>query len=70
MWQHSLRTIAIHILSNISRSKGKLKEMKFGQLIKYNTRNVFVAISYTKYARETTPWPLFEKSKLSITLYQ
>ena len=33
-------TIAIHLLPNISRSKGK-QRMKFGQLIDYNTRNFF-----------------------------
>ena len=44
--------------------------MKFGQLIEYNMRNTFVDKSYTKYARETIPRPLFEKSKLSISLDQ
>ena len=32
----------IHILTNISRSKGN-QEMKFGQLIEYNMRNIFLA---------------------------
>ena len=35
------QTIAIHILPNISRSKGN-KTMKFGQFIEYNTRNVLL----------------------------
>ena len=35
------QTIAIPILSNISRSKGN-RTMKFGHLIKYNLRNIFV----------------------------
>ena len=35
------RTIAIHILPNISRKKGN-HTSKFGQLIEYNTRNVFI----------------------------
>ena len=35
-----LQTIAIHILPNISQSKGN-QTMKFGQLIKYN-RNIFL----------------------------
>ena len=39
--QAGLRTIAIHILLNISRSKGN-KAMKFGQLIEYNKRNIFL----------------------------
>ena len=34
-------TIAIHLLPNISRSKGK-QRMKFGQLIDYNMRNIFL----------------------------
>ena len=33
-----LQTIAIHILPNISQSKGN-QTMKFGQLIKYKKRN-------------------------------
>ena len=33
-------TIAIHILPNISRSKGN-QAMKFGQLIKYSVRKMF-----------------------------
>ena len=35
------KTIAIHILPNISKSKGNQK-MKFGQLIEYNMRNNFL----------------------------
>ena len=38
--QPGLQTIAIHMLSNISQSKGKLT-MKFDQLIKYNKTNIF-----------------------------
>ena len=33
-------TITIHILSNISRSKGN-QTMKFDQLIEYKNRNIF-----------------------------
>ena len=32
--------ITVHILSNISRSKDK-QAMEFGQLVKYNVRNIF-----------------------------
>ena len=39
--------------------------MKFGQLIEYNIRNIFVKKSYTKCGRETTPRPLPKKLKLS-----
>ena len=35
------QTIAIRILSNISRSKDN-RTMKFGHLIKYKLRNIFV----------------------------
>ena len=36
--------------------------MKFGQLIEYNMRNIFVLKSYTKCAGETIPRPLSKKS--------
>ena len=45
--QPGKQTIAIHILPNISRSKGN-QTMKFGQLIEYNMRNIFLEKSYTK----------------------
>ena len=44
--------------------------MKFGQLIEYNMRNIFVEKAYTKCAGETIPRTLSEKSKLSIPLDQ
>ena len=44
--------------------------MKFGQLIEYNMRNIFVEKSYTKCAGETISRPLSKKSKLSISLDQ
>ena len=43
--------IAIHILLNISRSKGN-KTMKCGQVIEYNMRKSFPEKSYTKYDGE------------------
>ena len=36
--------------------------MKFGQLIEYNMRNIFVEKSYTKFAGETIPRP-FSKNQ-------
>ena len=42
--------------------------MKFGQLIEYNMRNIFVEKSYTKCAGETILRPLSKKSELSISL--
>ena len=59
----------MHMLPNISRSKGK-QAMKIGQLIKCNMGNIFVEKSYTKCAGETIPRPLSKKSKLSISLDQ
>ena len=41
------QTVAIHILTNISRSKDN-QAMKFGRLIDYNTLNNFLEKSYTK----------------------
>ena len=36
-----LQTIAIHILLNISKSKGN-QTMKFGQLKEHNKKNIFL----------------------------
>ena len=44
----------MHILPNISRSKGN-QAMKFGQLIEYNMANIFLEKSYTKWSGETIP---------------
>ena len=59
----------MHILHNISRSKGNLT-MKFGQLIGGNIKNVFLEKSYAKCGGETSPRPFSEKLKLSISLDQ
>ena len=61
--------IAMHILPNISRSKGN-QTIKLGQLIEHNLRNIFVEKSYTKCAAETVPRPLPKISKLNISLDQ
>ena len=60
------QTIAIHILHNISRSTGN-QTMKFGQLIKYNMRNIFLEKSYTKCGGETILRPFSEKPNLSVS---
>ena len=39
--QSGLQTIALHILPDISQSKGN-QTMKFGQLLKHNKRNHFL----------------------------
>ena len=69
MSQPSYQTVAIHILLNISRSKGN-QTMKFGQIIEYNMKNIFVEKSYTKYTGETSPRFFSKKSKSSISLDQ
>ena len=67
--QPGKQPIVIHILPNISRSKDNQK-MKFGQLIKYNMRNVFLKKSYVKCGSDTSPRPFSEKLKLSTSLDQ
>ena len=54
------------MLTNISRIKGN-QAMKFGQLMEYNLRNIFLEESYTQYGGETIPRPSFKKSILSIS---
>ena len=44
--------------------------MKFGQLIEYNTRNIFLEKSNTKCGGETIPTPFSKKPKLNISLDQ
>ena len=48
------KTILIHILPNISRSKGN-QTMKFGQLIDYKMRNIFLEKSYSTFGGEASP---------------
>ena len=44
--------------------------MKFGQLIEYNMRNVFLEKSYTTFVGEVSLKPFYKNSKLSISLEQ
>ena len=69
MSQRDQQTNAMHILSNISRSKSN-RTMKLGQLIECNMRKLFVEKSYTKYNGETISRPYSKKSKLTISLDQ
>ena len=55
--QPSEQTTAIHILTNISRSKAN-QAMKFGRLTKYNLRNIFLEKSYTTCGGKTSSRPL------------
>ena len=52
--QPGYQTMSIHILTSISRSKGN-QVTKFGQLIKYNMRNIFLQKSYSNFGAETIP---------------
>ena len=61
--QPGLEINVIHIMPSILRSKGN-QTMKFAQLIDYNMRNIFLQKS------ETSPRPLSERWKLSISLDQ
>ena len=63
------KTIVMHILLNISRSKGN-QAMKFGQLIERNMRNIFLEKSCTNYGRKASPRPFSEELKLSRSLDQ
>ena len=63
------QTTAIYILINISRSKCN-QIIKFGQLIEYKMRNIFLETSYTKCDGETIPRPFSKKAKASISLDQ
>ena len=53
--QSGKQTIAIHILTNISRSKGN-QTIKFGQF----TRNIFLEKSYTKNREKLFPDPFLK----------
>ena len=52
--QPGKQATATHILPNISRSKDN-KIMKFGQIIEYNMRNIFLDKSYPKCGGKTIP---------------
>ena len=67
--QSGKQAITIHILPNILRSKGN-QTIKFGQLIGYNMRNIFLEKSYGKRVGETIPRTFSKKSKLSVSLDQ
>ena len=67
--QPEKQTIAIHILSNISRSKGD-QTTKFGQLIEYNMRNIFLEKSCKKCCGETISRLFFENLKFSVSMDQ
>ena len=61
--------ITIHIFPNISRSKNN-QTMKFGQLVDYDMKNIFLGKLYTRCGGDAIPRPFYKKSKLSISLDQ
>ena len=58
--QPGKQRIAIHIFTNISRSKDN-RTIKFGQLIEYNMRNIFLEKSYANCGGKTVPRPFLKK---------
>ena len=56
--QPGLQTIAVHILPNISQSKGN-QTIKFGLLIEHNKRNFFLKKLCRKWGKETGSRPLY-----------
>ena len=59
--QPSQKAIAIHIQTKISKGKGS-QTIKYGQLTKYNMRNILLEKSYPKYGGETISRPLSKNS--------
>ena len=62
--QLGLQSIAIYILTNISRSKGN-QAMKFDQLIEYNTANIFLEKSYQNVVENLFPDPFLKDQNLA-----
>ena len=67
--QSGLQLILIYILPNTLRKK-RNQIMKFGLLIEYNVRNIFLEKSCTKCSGESSRRPFSGKSKLRISLDQ
>ena len=69
MLQPRKQTIAIHIFPNISRSKDN-HATKYGQLIEYNIKNIFIGKYYKNCGGKTIPRCFSKKLKLRIFLDQ
>ena len=54
--QSGKQTIVIQVLRNILRNKDN-QAMRFGQLRKYNMKNIFLEKPYTKCGGEISPRP-------------
>ena len=57
--QPGKQTITMHIASNISRNKGN-QTVKFGQLIEYNIRNIFLDTFFLMFLRTFFPEPFLK----------
>ena len=64
--QAAQKTITIHILPNLRKSKSNHQAMKFGRLVEYNIRYIFLQKSWKKWCRETNSRPLSFSEKSSI----
>ena len=67
--QPGKQKIAMYTLPNILKGKDN-QIMKFGQLIEYNMRNIFLEKSCTTCGGDTIPRPFSKKPKLNILLDQ
>ena len=67
--QSGKQTITTHIFLNNWKSKGN-KTFKFGQLIEYNMKKIFLEKSYSKSGGKTISRLFSKKSKLIISLDQ
>ena len=61
--------LIIHILPNISRNKHN-QTIKFGQLIEYNMRNIFLEKLHSNIGGDVSSRPFQRNTKLSISLDQ
>ena len=67
--QPGKQAIAIHIMPNISRSKGN-RTMKFGQFIEYNVEIFFLKNHTQRLVEKLVTDPFSEKLKTSTSLDQ
>ena len=67
--EHGNQTVTIHILPNISRTKGN-QTTELSQLIGSNMKNIFLEKGYRKCGGEAIPRSFSNKAKLSIYLDQ
>ena len=64
--QPGKKTISIHTFANISRSK-RNQRMKFGQLLEYNMRNIFLEKLYIGCSGETIEDSFLKKITIELS---